>query len=203
MNRAFLYLRCLYLRHVHYRSPYARSVAPSLLWELEHPHALLINGRGHCVHFRELLWGGYELLHLDFLEECLVHGNSIIQECCFYHSSESAMVLYNLKFSVFQWIRTCQLVIVVQSLSHVQLFVTSWTAAHQAALSFTISWSLLKNVSIESDGWLSLPNHLILCRPFSSCLQSFPASGSFQMSRLLAIGIKSSGASASVLPMNI
>ena len=53
-------------------------------------------------------------------------------------------------------------VIVVQSLSHVQLFATSWSAACQASLSFTISKSLLKLMSIE----LVMPsNHLILCCP--------------------------------------
>ena len=46
--------------------------------------------------------------------------------------------------------------------SHVQLFVTPWTAAHQASLFFTISLSLLKFISIE----LMMPfNHLILCHP--------------------------------------
>ena len=51
---------------------------------------------------------------------------------------------------------------VVQLLSHVQLFMTPWTAAHQASLSFTISQSLLKIISIE----LMVPsNHLILCCP--------------------------------------
>ena len=44
----------------------------------------------------------------------------------------------------------------------VQLFATPWTAAHQASLSFTISWSLLKLMSIES---MMLSNHLILCCP--------------------------------------
>ena len=49
---------------------------------------------------------------------------------------------------------------VVQLLSHVQLFVTPWTEAHQASLSFTSSWSLLKFMCIE----LVMPsNHLILC----------------------------------------
>ena len=52
--------------------------------------------------------------------------------------------------------------IVVQSLSHHWLFMTPWTAAHQASLSFTISWSLLKLMSIES---VMQSNHLILCRP--------------------------------------
>ena len=50
---------------------------------------------------------------------------------------------------------------VVQSLSRVQFFVTTWTAAHQASLSFSVSWSLLKLMFIE----LVMPsNHLILCR---------------------------------------
>ena len=50
----------------------------------------------------------------------------------------------------------------VQSLSHVQLFDTPWTAAHQASLSITSSWSLLKLMSIES---VMPSNQLILCHP--------------------------------------
>ena len=50
----------------------------------------------------------------------------------------------------------------LQSLSHVWLFVTPWTAAHQASLSITNSQSLLKLMSIES---VMPSNHLILCRP--------------------------------------
>ena len=46
-------------------------------------------------------------------------------------------------------------------------------------------------------------NHLIVCCSFASCPQSFPVSGSFQMSQLFASGGQSIGASASVLPMNI
>ena len=53
-------------------------------------------------------------------------------------------------------------VVVVQSFNHVRVFVTPWTAACQAPLSSTISWSLLKFMSIES---LMLSNHLTLCRP--------------------------------------
>ena len=77
-----------------------------------------------------------------------------------------------------------------------------WTAALQASLSIINSQSPLKLMSIESV----MPfNHLILCHPFSSCLQSFPASGSFQMSQFFASGGQIIGvsASASVLPMNI
>ena len=90
---------------------------------------------------------------------------------------------------------------VVQLLSHVQLFLTPRTAIPQAFLSFTISWSLLKLMSIES---VMPSNHLILCRPFS-CPQSFPASGSFPISQLFASGGQSIGAStsATVPPMNI
>ena len=89
----------------------------------------------------------------------------------------------------------------VQSLSHVWLFVTPWITACQAFLSITNSRSPPKPMSIEL---VMLSNHLILCRPFSSCPQSFPASGSFQMSQLFAWGGQSIGvsASASVLPMN-
>ena len=92
--------------------------------------------------------------------------------------------------------------VVVQSLSHVWLFVTSWTAALWASLSFTISWSLLKLMVIE----LVMPSNVSSSvTPFSSCLQSFPASGAFLMSWLFASGGQSVGASASasVLPMNI
>ena len=60
----------------------------------------------------------------------------------------------------------------VQSLSHVQLFVTPWTAAHQASLSFTVSQSLLKLMSIESV----MPyNHLILCYPLLLLPSIFPS----------------------------
>ena len=52
--------------------------------------------------------------------------------------------------------------LVVQSLRCVQLFVTPWTAARQASLSFTNSWSLLKLMSIES---VVPSSHLILCCP--------------------------------------
>ena len=79
--------------------------------------------------------------------------------------------------------------------------VTLWTVAHQASQSITNSQSLLKLTSTE----LVMPsNHLIFCQPFSSSLQSFPASGSFLMSQFFTPGGQSpSGASASVLPMNI
>ena len=54
------------------------------------------------------------------------------------------------------------MILVVQSLSHIQLFETPWTAACQVSLSFTISQSFLKLMSIES---VMPSNHLVLCRP--------------------------------------
>ena len=89
----------------------------------------------------------------------------------------------------------------VESLGHVQLFATPWTAARQASLSITDSQRSLKLMSVE----LVMPsNHLILCRPVLSPFQSFPASGSFPMSQFFASGGQRIGvsASASVLPMN-
>ena len=80
----------------------------------------------------------------------------------------------------------------VQSLSHVQVFATPWTAACQASLSITISWNLLKLMSIE----LVMPsNHFILCCPLSSRLQSFPESGSLPTSQFFESGGQSIGAS--------
>ena len=90
----------------------------------------------------------------------------------------------------------------VQSLSRVQLFATPWTAAHQALLFFTVSWSLLKYMSIESVRHPAISSFAVL---FSFCFQSIPASGSFPVSQLFASSGQSIGASAwaSVLPMNI
>ena len=67
----------------------------------------------------------------------------------------------------------------VQLLSRVRLFATLWTAAYQASLSITNSWSPPKPMSIES---VMPSNHLILLHPLLLLPQSFPASGSFPMS---------------------
>ena len=86
------------------------------------------------------------------------------------------------------------------SLSVVSDSVTPCTPPRQASLSFTVTQSLLKLMSIES---VMISNHLILCCPYSFCLQSFPASGSFPISQLFTSGGRSVGASASVFLMNI
>ena len=72
----------------------------------------------------------------------------------------------------------------VQSLSRVQLFATPWTAAHQASLSITNTWSLLKLMSIES---VMPSNHLILCRPLLLLPSIFPNVGIFSNESVLHI----------------
>ena len=72
----------------------------------------------------------------------------------------------------------------VQSLSHVQLFVTPWTTARQASLSITNSWSLPKPLSIES---VMPPNHLILCHPLLLLPSVFPSIGVFSNESVLCI----------------
>ena len=83
----------------------------------------------------------------------------------------------------------------VQLLSHVWLLATPWTTARQASLSIT-------NPCPLSRWWHPTISSSVI--PFSSCPQSFPASGSFPMSQLFASGGQSIGVSAStsVLPMD-
>ena len=72
----------------------------------------------------------------------------------------------------------------VQSLSRVQLFVTPWTAARQASLSITSSWSLPKLMSIES---MTPSNHLILCHPLLFLPSIFPSIRVFSNESVLRI----------------
>ena len=87
-----------------------------------------------------------------------------------------------------------------QWLSHVRFSVTPWTAARQASLSITYTWSLLKLMSIES---VMPSNHLILCHPLLLLPSIFPSIR--EISQFFASGNQSiwASASASVLPMNI
>ena len=72
--------------------------------------------------------------------------------------------------------------VVVLSLSRVQLFVTPWTAACQASLSFTTSWSLLELMSIVMPS-----NHLILCHPLLLLPSIFPSIRVFSSESALCI----------------
>ena len=91
--------------------------------------------------------------------------------------------------------------VVIQALSRVWLFATPWIAALWGSLSFTISWACSNSCPLS--WWCHLTNSSSVI-PCSSYPQSFPTSGSFQMSQLFASGGHNIGVSAStsVLPMN-
>ena len=72
----------------------------------------------------------------------------------------------------------------VPSLSHVRLFVTPWTITHQVSLSFSVSRSLLKFMSIKS---VILSNHFILCLSFLLLLSIFPSIRVFSSESALRI----------------
>ena len=74
---------------------------------------------------------------------------------------------------------------IIQSLSHIWLFTTPWNAARQASLSFTISQSLVKLMSIEL---VMSSNHLILYRPLLLLPSIFPNIRSFPVSLLFTSG---------------
>ena len=86
--------------------------------------------------------------------------------------------------------------------SYVQLFANPWTAAHQVSQSITISGACSNSCPLSRWCHPTISSSVV---PFSSCLQSFPASGSFPVSQFFPSGDQSIGASASasVLPMNI
>ena len=92
-------------------------------------------------------------------------------------------------------------VVFIQLLTHAQVFVIPWTAAHQASLSFTISHSLLKLMCIESVRTCS---HLIISCPILLLPSIFPSIRFFSNESVLSSGGESIGASASasVFPMN-
>ena len=91
---------------------------------------------------------------------------------------------------------------IVQQFNCVQLFATPWAAVQKASLFFTISWNLLNSCPLS---WWCHPTISFSVIPFFSCLQSFPVSGSFQMSQSFTSGGQSirASTSASVLPMYI
>ena len=101
------------------------------------------------------------------------------------------------------WFLFPSYVVAVQLLSHVWLSVTPWTAVCQSSLSLTVSWSLLKCMSVES---VMPSNHLILLSPSSLAFNFSQHQGLFQwVGSSHQVGGQSIGASASasVLAMNI
>ena len=126
---------------------------------------------------------------------------NFLRSCELLLSQTKLLQVRKLKFvrnSIHMSKRNC--IVAVQLLSHVQLFVTPWTAAHQASLSFTNSQSLLKFMSIESV----MPSSFSSCHTLLLLPSIFSSLGSFQMIQFFVSGGRSIGApaSASVLPMN-
>ena len=106
-----------------------------------------------------------------------------------------------------QWIKLVSsshsfVFIVIQLLSHVWLFATPLTELHRASLSFTVSYSLLKLMSIES---VMPSNHPVLYCPIFFLPSIFPSTRVFSSELALPIRWPKTGtsASASILPMNI
>ena len=104
------------------------------------------------LYFPVLLAGGLRQLDVDCSQACHRFFSSFF-------------------FSLLTLFMVSSVIIVFQSLNHVRLFATPWTAACQASLSFTNSRSLLKLMYIES---VMLSNHLVLCCPFLLLPSIFP-----------------------------
>ena len=119
------------------------------------------------------------------LEKLLLFSHSVISDSCSYipksgHArsyGNSILIFLRNHHTVFHdsctlYISISGLLSLVQSLSHVQLFATPWTAARQASLSITDTRSLLKLMSVES---VMPSNHLNLCLPFLLLPSIFPS----------------------------
>ena len=121
---------------------------------------------GLCSQCAANLRAALSLATLNLLTEVLVKNH-----CCIGLSAMIQICQNFLTLVVFSRNRSVKSIkypfnkeVVVQSLSHVQLFATLWIAARQASLSFTISRSLLSLMSTES---VMPSNHLILCHPLN------------------------------------
>ena len=113
-------------------------------------------------------WSLFKLMFIKLPRFCFLALRTVFTR----NTVDHIIVLVNVQFSS------------VQSLSHVRLFVTPWTAARQASLSITNSRSLLKLMSIK----LVMPsNHLILCRPLLLPPSIFPSIRVFSNESVLHI----------------
>ena len=133
----------------------------------------------HLPCWRHSGWETGWLVHME-LSKCRHWGKARAQ------LSSSNTEFYNLakQTSFPQFSFEDAFVTFAQSLSHVQLFVIPWTAAHQAPLSLTVSQSLLKFVPIES---VVLSNNLILCCPLPLLPSVFPSIRVFSNESALCI----------------
>ena len=161
----------------------------------------------------DLWWEFHVLIYREHMTQYLVCSQSSthFNHDHYYHRINKKdmcpLKSHNLLRYIFKNTRKMTIpVVIVQSFSHSVVSTSLWT--HGLQLSFTISWSLLKLMSIESNimsdcvGYHpTIPSSAVSF----SCLQYFPAFGSFQMSQFFVSGGQSIGASASasILPMRI
>ena len=139
---------------------------------------------------------------MDWLDLLAVQGTL---KSLFQHHSSNASILQRSAFFTVQlsrpYMTNAKAISSVQSLSCVRLFATPWTTACQASLSITNSRVYPNSCPLSRWCHITISSSVV---PFSSCLQSFPTSGSFQMSHLFTSGGQNTrvSASTSVLPMN-
>ena len=122
-------------------------------------------------------------MRLFYLFIVILHNDLF---CCFvklFIFSQRNLYLMLLFFTLLN-LQKYQCLSSVQSLSHVQLFVTPWTAAHKASLFTTISQSLLKLMSMNS---VMPSNHVILCHPLLLPPSIFPSMRVFSSESVLRI----------------
>ena len=131
------------------------SISQHRKWNSAMSRKHLVNG-----HQQYLLQGVffYVLCYAKSLQSCLTLCDP--RDCSLPGSSVHGI----LQARILEWVANhkVNVVVVIQSRSRVQLFVTPWIAAYQASLFFTTSWGLFKLMSIEL---VMLSNHLIFCHP--------------------------------------
>ena len=154
----------------------------------------------HFLICKALYWdhGKYRLEKFHIILKKIQHSGLKVYKPKFQSPSRFSMLLNHQEMPQPLWISGSQWVVVVQSLSHVWLFMTPWTVVHQASLSFTISQSFSNSCP------LNLWCHSIISFsvvPFSF-FQSFPTSESFPVSLFFVSGGHGAPASISILPMN-
>ena len=121
-------------------------------------------------------WGQWGLPHTNTVHTAPAHSRASTRVNC--------LLLHLLLISHFQSLRAKYFVSSCCTVPKLCLFVTPWTAARQAPLSFTVSWGLLKFMSIES---VMLSNHLILCCPLLLLPSIFPSIRIFSNESVLHI----------------
>ena len=154
---------------------------------------------GQCIHS--------QIIHLHYMFKFYILRKIIFKifviymyKCHMYvyvHTHEYIYVYLCICICIYKYqhVYTCIYVLSsVQSLSRVWHFVTPWTAAPQASLSLTNSLSILNPCPLSWWCHSTISSSVV---PFSFCPQSFPASGSFQMSQLFTSDDQSIGVSAS------